>query len=277
MSSSPTEGRPSGTERVSGALAGRVALVTGSAIGLGAAIARSLAREGVRVVVTGFPEDRGRSLAEELGAGAVFIPADLTDVEQTQLLARRTLEVCGGVDILVNNAAVSDRAAITEVTPALFDRHFHVIVRAPLLLVRELLPSLRARQGVVINIGSVNATVGWQNLVVYAAAKGALVTASKNLANALKYERVRVHCLNPGWIDTEGERAAMRKLGHSGDFLDREGQRLPLGRLMRPEEIADVVVFFASPRAAAFSGSVIELEQFPLGVLSHPRDTEPMQ
>jgi NAD(P)-dependent dehydrogenase (short-subunit alcohol dehydrogenase family) len=277
MSSPTSRGRPAVDDGRTGELVGKVALVTGSAIGLGAAIARRLAREGARVVVTGLPEERGRALVEELGARAVFIPADLTDVEQTQLLARRAIETCGGLDILVNNAAVSERAEVTDVTPALFDRHFHVIVRAPLLLVREALPSLRAREGVVINIGSVNAAVGWQNLVVYAAAKGALVTASKNLANALKYTRVRVHCLNPGWIDTEGERAAMQRLGHPSDFLEREGERLPLGRLLRPEEIAEAAAFFASPRAAAFSGAVIELEQFPIGALCHPRHTEPMQ
>jgi NAD(P)-dependent dehydrogenase (short-subunit alcohol dehydrogenase family) len=262
---------------MSNALSGKVALVTGSAIGLGAAIARKLAREGARVVVTGYPEDRAQALARELGNGACFIAADLTDAEQTRALARTTIETCGGLDILVNNAAISDRATVEELTPELFDRQFHVIVRAPLLLVQAALPSLRARTGVVINIGSVNARVGWSNLLVYASAKAALETASRNLANALKYARVRVHCLNPGWIDTEGERASMAKLGHAPDFLDAEGRRLPLGRLLAPEEIAEVVLLLASERGAAFSGAVIELEQFPTGVLCHPEDTGPGQ
>jgi NAD(P)-dependent dehydrogenase (short-subunit alcohol dehydrogenase family) len=256
-------------------LAGKAALVTGSCIGLGAAIAERLAAEGARVVLTGYPADRGAALAARLPNDAVFIPADLRSADETRALARQAIEACGGLDILVNNAADSERATLDGVTPELFDRQFHIIVRAPLLLAQAALPSLRVRHGVIINIGSVNARVGWPDLVLYAAAKAALVTASKNLANALKYARVRVHCLNPGWIDTEGERAMMARLGHPPDYLDRQGATFPLGRIMTPQEIAEVVAFFASPTAAAFSGTVIDLEQFPLGGMHAPRATEP--
>ena len=257
-----------------GPLAGKTALVTGSCIGLGAAIATRLAADGARVVVTGYPVERGKALAAALPHGALFLPADLRNAAETSALARKAVELCGGLDILVNNAAVSDRAGLEQITPELFDTQFHIIVRAPILLAQAALPSLRERKGVVVNIASVNAAVGWPDLLVYSAAKGALVTASKNLANALQHARVRVYCLNPGWIDTEGERALMAKLGHPSDFLDREGKKFPLGRLMKPEEVADVVAFFASERAAAFSGAVVELEQFPLGCLHPPMDKE---
>ena len=255
-------------------LAGKVALVTGSCIGLGAAIAERLAAEGARLVLTGYPADRGQALAAKLPNEAVFIPADLRSAEETSALARRAIEKCGGIDILVNNAAVSSRATLEQVTPELFDTQFHIIVRAPILLAQAALSSLRERKGVIVNIASVNATIGWPDLLVYSAAKGALVTASRNLANALQHARVRVYCLNPGWIDTEGERALMAKLGHPADFLEREGKKFPLGRLMKPEEVAEVVGFFASGKAAAFSGAVVELEQFPLGCLHPPMEKE---
>jgi NAD(P)-dependent dehydrogenase (short-subunit alcohol dehydrogenase family) len=196
-------------------------------------------------------------------------------VDDTRRLAERALETCGGLDILVNNAADSERATLDRVTSELFDRQFHIIVRAPLLLAQAALASLTARQGVIVNIGSVNARVGWPDLLVYAAAKGALVTASKNLANALKYARVRVHCVNPGWIDTEGERAMMTRLGHPPDYLDRQGATFPLGRVLRPEEVAEAVAFLVSPAANAFSGTLVDLEQFPLGGMHAPRATEP--
>jgi NAD(P)-dependent dehydrogenase (short-subunit alcohol dehydrogenase family) len=257
-----------------GPFSGKVALVTGSCIGLGAAIAERLAADGARVVVTGYPVERGQALAAKLPNQAVFIPADFRSADETSALARRAIELCGGIDILVNNAAVSARATLDQLSPELFDTQFHIIVRAPLLLVQAALPSLKARQGVVINIGSVNAAVGWPDLIAYSAAKGALVTASKNMANAFQHARVRVYCLNPGWIDTEGERALMSKLGHPADFLDREGRKFPLGRLMKPEEVAEVVGFFASDKAAAFSGAVVELEQFPLGCLHPPMEKE---
>ena len=253
---------------------GKVALVTGSCIGLGAAIARRLAADGARVVVTGYPIERGKALAAELPNGSLFLPADLRNAAETSALAKKTVELCGGLDILVNNAAVSDRASLEKLTPELFDTQFHIIVRAPILLAQAALPSLKARGGVIVNIASVNAAVGWPDLLIYSAAKGALVTASKNLANALQHARVRVYCLNPGWIDTEGERALMAKMGHAPDFLDQEGKKFPLGRLMKPEEVAEVVGFFASGKAAAFSGAVIELEQFPLGCLHPPMEKE---
>ena len=77
--------------------------------------------------------------------------------------------------------------------------------------------------------------------------------------------------------DTEGERIMMKKLGHPADFLDREGKRFPIGRLMKPSEIAEVALFLASPKGMPFSGQVIDLEQFPIGCLFHPKDTEPLQ
>jgi NAD(P)-dependent dehydrogenase (short-subunit alcohol dehydrogenase family) len=258
-------------------LEGKVAVVTGSSIGLGAAISEALAGEGARVVVTGIPAERGRALAAKLGNGSFFVEGDLRDVKATRNIIAAALEKCGGIDILVNNAAVSERASLEDFTPEQFDAVFHINLRSVLLLSQAALPSLKERGGVILNVGSVNSYVGWQNLLIYSASKGAIVTASKNMANALKYARVRVYCINPGWIDTEGERAMMKKLGHPDDFLDQEGKRFPLGRLMKPSEVAEAVLFLVSGKAAPFSGAVIDLEQFPIGCLHHPMDTEPMQ
>jgi NAD(P)-dependent dehydrogenase (short-subunit alcohol dehydrogenase family) len=258
-------------------LEGKVALVTGSCIGLGAAIATALAGEGARVAVTGIPVEKGKALAEKLGNGSFFVEGDLRDVQATRNLVAVTLEKCGGIDILVNNAAISERASLEDFTPEQFDAVMHINLRSVLLLAQAALPSLKKRTGVILNIASVNAYVGWQNLLVYSCSKAGIVTASRNMANALKYSRVRVHCINPGWIDTEGERSMMKKLGHPDDFLDQEGKRFPIGRLMKPSEVAAAVLFLVSPQNAAFSGVVVDLEQFPLAALYHPQDTEPMQ
>lgn len=258
-------------------LKGKVAVVTGSCIGLGAAIATTLAREGARVVVTGIPLERGKALAAKLGNGSFFVEGDLRDVAQTKAIIAATLKKCGGIDILVNNAAISERASLDDFTPEYFEKVISVNLRAPLLLSQAALPSLKKRAGVILNVGSVNSYAGWQNLLIYSAAKAGLVTASKNMANALKYTRVRVYCINPGWIDTEGERAMMKKLGHPDDFMDKEGRELPIGRLIQPSEVAEVVLFLVSPKAASFSGTVVELEQFPIGCLTHPKATEPFQ
>jgi NAD(P)-dependent dehydrogenase (short-subunit alcohol dehydrogenase family) len=115
--------------------------------------------------------------------------------------------------------------------------------------------------------------MGEPKLLVYAATKGALQTASRNLAHYLKFDRVRVYCLNVGWMDSEGERSMMKRLGHPADFIAKEGKAWPLGRILKPSEVAEVAVFLASDKAAAFSGQVIELEQFPTGPLGPPQKT----
>lgn len=249
---------------------GKAAVVTGSTYGLGAAVARLFVREGARVVLSGRSREKGEKLAASLGGKAVYQETDLRKVEDCRRLVDRAMKEFGRVDVLVNNAASTERSTVETFTPELFDDQFHINLRAPLLLVQAALPSLQKHQGAVINIGSINAFMGEPRLLVYAATKGALETASRNLANVLKYARVRVYCLNVGWMDSEGERAMMAKLGHPPDFIDREGKNFPLGRILKPEEVAEVCLFLASDKAAAFSGQVIELEQFPTGPLGLP-------
>jgi len=250
------------------ALDGKVAVISGGTQGIGAAVARLFVAEGARVVIGGRSRTKGEALARELGA--VYRQTDLARAEDCRALVDAALRAHDGVDVLVNCAADTSRSTVDDFTPEFFDRQFAVNLRAPLLLAQRAMRSLRSRRGVVINIGSVNAFMGEPELLVYAATKGALQTASRNLAHSLKFDRVRVYCLNLGWVDTEGERAILAKLGHPSDFIDRQGTRWPLGRPLKPSEVADVCLFLASDKAAPFSGTVIELEQFPTGALGAP-------
>ena len=252
-------------------LAGKVAVVTGSTQGLGAAIATLYVKEGAKVVLTGRSAADGKAVAKRLGRNAIFEETDLVRVDDCRRLIDVALKRFGKVDILVNNAVDATRATVDDVTPEIFDGIFALNLRAPLLLAHHAIKSLRKGRGVIINIGSINAFMGEPRLLVYAASKGALVTASRSLANYLKFDRVRVYCVNCGWMDTEGERAMMKHLGHPPDFIDRAGKGWPLGRILKPSEVAEVVLFLASERAAPFSGQVIELEQFPTGTLSAPQ------
>ena len=252
-------------------LAGKVAVVTGSTQGLGAAIATLYVKEGAKVVLTGRSAADGKAVAKRLGRNAIFEETDLVRVDDCKRLIDVALKRFGKVDILVNNAVDATRATVDDVTPEIFDGIFALNLRAPLLLAHYAIKSLRKGRGVIINIGSINAFMGEPRLLVYAASKGALVTASRNLANYLKFDRVRVYCVNCGWMDTEGERAMMTHLGHPPDFIDRAGKGWPLGRILKPSEVAEVALFLASERAAPFSGQIIELEQFPTGTLSAPQ------
>jgi NAD(P)-dependent dehydrogenase (short-subunit alcohol dehydrogenase family) len=252
-------------------LAGKVAVVTGSTQGLGAAIATLYVQEGAKVVLTGLSARDGTALAKKLGRNTIFHQTDLARVDDCRSLIDVATKRFGGVDILVNNAVDATRATVDDVTPEIFERIFAVNLRAPLLLAQSAISSLRKRQGVIINIGSINAFMGEPSLLVYAASKGALQTASRGLANYLKFDRVRVYCLNVGWMNSEGERAMMKRLGHPDDFIERAGKGWPLGRILKPSEVAEVALFLTSSRAAAFSGQVIELEQFPTGALGAPQ------
>ena len=254
-------------------LVGKVAVVTGSTQGLGAAIATLYAREGARVVLSGRSAKNGAALAKKLGKNALYQETDLTRVQDCRCLIDAAMKRFGGVDILVNSAVDSSRATVDYFTPEFFDRLFALNLRAPLLLAQYAIGSLRKRKGVIVNIGSVNSFMGEPKLLVYAATKGALQTASRNLAHYLKFDRVRVYCLNVGWMDSEGERAMMKRLGHATDFIDKEGSVWPLGRILKPSEVAEVALFLASQKAAPFSGQVIELEQFPTGPLGPPQKT----
>lgn len=238
---------------------------------MGAAIAALYVREGAKVVLTGRSAADGKAVAKRLGRNAIFEQTDLVRVDDCKRLIDVALKRFGKVDILVNNAVDATRATVDDVTPEIFDGIFALNLRAPLLLAHHAIRSLRKGRGVIINIGSINAFIGEPRLLVYAASKGALETASRNLANYLKFDRVRVYCVNCGWMDTEGERAMMTRLGHPADFIDRAGKGWPLGRILKPSEVAEVVLFLASNRAAPFSGQVIELEQFPTGTLSAPQ------
>ena len=247
-------------------LSGKVALVTGGTQGLGAAVARRMAESGAKVMFTGRSEEKGaRRLAElkSLGYDVGFVAGDLADAEFCRRAVDAALDRFGRLDVLVNSAADTRRSTLRSMTTEFFEYQFNLNVRAPLLLAQRALDALRRDHGTIINIGSVNAHMGGSDLLVYSATKGALMTASRNLANALKHERVRVFCLNVGWMDSEGERAIQASLGHPPGFLDEQGKKRPIGRLLVPEDVASFCVFLASSEAAAFSGAVIELEQSP--------------
>ena len=177
-------------------LAGKVAVVTGSTQGLGAAIATLYVKEGAKVVLTGRSAADGKAVAKRLGRNAIFEETDLVRVDDCRRLIDVAIKRFGKVDILVNNAVDATRATVDDVTPEIFDGIFALNLRAPLLLAHHAIKSLRKGRGVIINIGSINAFMGEPRLLVYAASKGALVTASRNLANYLKFDRVRVYCVN---------------------------------------------------------------------------------
>lgn len=244
-------------------LSDKVILVTGSSTGIGEAIARRCVAEGARVVIHGLEADLGRQVAADLHAP--FIEADLADPATPARLVQAALDAHGALHGLVNNAAWVLRGQLDSVTPELFDRVMAVNCRAPLLLIKEALPHLARTRGSVVNIGSVNAYCGEENLLPYSISKGALMTLSRNLGDSLMRQHgVRVNQINPGWVLTANERKYKQAEGMPEDWPAHLPTLFaPSGRIFDPAEIAEAAVYFLGDAAGPVSGQVLDIEQHP--------------
>ena len=177
-------------------LTGQRALVTGASRGIGVAIARALDTAGARVAVAGRDRDALEAVAASLGHEPLVLVADLGEVDAPARLAGAALAQLGGLDVLVNNAAIATRAATTELTAELIDRLHAVNVRAPLLLIAALIPAMRtAGGGSIINLSSVSGVVGTPRRSAYGATKGAIDAMTRSLAAELGPDQIRVNAI----------------------------------------------------------------------------------
>jgi NAD(P)-dependent dehydrogenase (short-subunit alcohol dehydrogenase family) len=248
------------------ALANKVALVTGSTSGIGRGIAEHFASLGARIVVHGRREGEAREAAEQLGREAAFVAADLADVDACRRVIRFTVERCGGIDVLVNNAALTTRGYLEDAPVEVWDAIMHVNLRAPFLCLQEAVKSMKARGGgSIVNIGSVNAYIGEPKLGPYAVSKGGLMTLTRNAAATLNRHRIRVNQIHVGWTLTEGEDRVKRDEGKGADWLADAAATRPFGRLLMPRDIAVAAAYFASDDSALVTGTVMDLEQYPVG------------
>ncbi len=257
-------------------LKGKTALVTGSTTGIGEAMARRFASEGAGVMVHGLSEHEAEAVVEAIregGGEAAYVIEDLAEPEACRRLVDATLERFGGLDILVNNAALMTRSDLESTTADVFDRTVAVNVRAPLLLIQAAQASLKHSRGAVLNIGSVNGYCGEKNQLAYALSKGALMTLSRNLADALGLDGIRVNHFNLGWVLTPNEYALKRREGLPDDWPQRlPSTSAPSGRLITPDEIAHFALTFVESEGAPISGSVVDLEQYPMIGRNPPKE-----
>ena len=243
----------------------KVILVTGSTTGIGEAIARRALSEGARVVFHGRDEERGRKLVEEFAGWSTLALADLSDLAAPAKLIEAAIIAFGALDAVVNNAASVARSDLESTDAAFFDKTMAVNVRAPLLLIQSARPHLQQSRGCVLNIGSINAYCGERNLLAYSISKGALMTLSRNLADALGGDGIRVNHFNVGWVLTPNEYEQKIADGLPANWPEQlDPQFAPSGRLIKPEEIAAAAVYWLSDESRPISGSVVELEQYPI-------------
>ncbi|MGI9244631.1 MAG: SDR family NAD(P)-dependent oxidoreductase [Verrucomicrobiales bacterium] len=241
----------------------KAVIVTGSSMGIGEAIARRAVEEGARVMIHGKEVEESQALADQLSMPVCV--GDLADPDHCEELVAGALDNFGKLDGVVNNAGVVWRNLIEGTDADFWDGVMAVNARAPMLITRAALPHLAATHGAVVNIGSVNAYSGEPNLLAYSAAKGALMTLTRNLGDTLHRDHgVRVNQINPGWVLSDGERQRKIDEGMDDDwFAKLDRNTAPSGRIIEPAEIAATVVHFLTDELGPISGQVLDLEQFP--------------
>ena len=252
-----------------GRLKGRVAVVTGAGAGMGEGIALLFAAEGASVAIGDRDEPGGARVAreiEEAGGRALFVRADVRSEADCRGLVDRAAETWGRLDVLVNNAGISTRGTLEDTTVELWDDVFAVNVRGAFLCLQQALRQMKPqRRGSIVNVGSVNAYIGEPKLLAYSASKGALQTLTKNAASQLARHRIRVNQVNPGWTLTPNEHRAKLGEGKGEDWVEDAVRTRPFGRLLLPQDVARAVLYFASDDSECVTGSVLDLEQYPVG------------
>ena len=251
-----------------GQFEGKVAVITGSTQGLGAAAAHLLAERGAAgIVICGRSQTRGeaqRASLQKLGCKAVFVHADLEKVEDCRRIIAAADEHFGRLDILVNSAGLTDRGTILDTSPELFDRLFAVNTRAPFFLIQDAIKLFR-RDGIagsIVNISSMSSMGGQPFIAAYCASKGAIDTLTRNVAYSVLRNRIRVNCLNIGWMASDGEDRIQREFhGAAENWLDAAARAQPFGRLLDPAEVARAIAFLASDESGLMTGAIINFDQ----------------
>lgn len=257
-------------------LQGQVAVVTGAARGIGAAIAKRFALEGAKVVVSDadpMAGDASVGAIKEAGGEARFIACDVTDRAQVSALMDRTIAAYGGLDIVAANAGIIHNTPFLELDDQTFDRVIGVNLRGVFLTGQEAARRMveRGTAGRIINTASINSVIAPTGLSAYNASKGGVAQLTKSMAMELADHGIRVNAIGPGSVATDMFRAAIMT---DNEAMRRVEMRTPMRRPAEPEEMAGVAVFLASDDSSYVTGQVIYAEggRLSQGHVIQPRD-----
>lgn len=243
----------------------RVALVTGAGTGIGAAIARRLAGVGARVVLVGRRLDRIEALAHEIDG--LPLKVDVSQEDEVRVAINSCRSAFGRLDILVNNAGVSGGKfeSASAIDATLWDQIFAVNVRGTMLCIKHAVGLLTEQRGVIVNVASIAAIRPAPRHVAYGASKAAVLNLTKSIAEELGPLGIRVNAICPGSVDTPlfREMVKVRTSEHGGNFeddIERRKKLTALNRLTTPEEVANGVLFLASPQSGTMTGSALIMD-----------------
>ena len=244
--------------------AGKVIIVTGGAKGIGAAISRSLAREGARVVVAGRSDDDNRAIRhriEAAGGRCESVTAELADPAACRRVVAAAAECFGAIDGLVNNAGENDGVGLEHGSPEAFLESVRKNLLHYYTMAHEALPHLKRARGIILNIGSKVADTGQGGTSGYAASKGGINALTREWAVELAPHGIRVNALIPAEVWTPQYESWIQTQPDPGRARERLASRVPLGRrFTTPEEIADTAAFLCSTRSSHTTGQIIHVD-----------------
>jgi len=250
-----------GRTKACGILAGKVALITGGASGIGKATAELFAREGAAVIIADVNAEAGEASAREIndeGGRAIFVRCDVTHADECRRVVEKTVECFGGLDILFNNAGVTRRASVIETTEKEWDWVMAVNVKSVFLISKAAIPVMvEAGGGIIVNSGSGWGLVGGKAAVSYCASKGAVIQLTKAMAIDHGPQNIRVNAVCPGDTDTPMLADEAEQLGQTHQAVLAESVHRPLGRVGRAEEIAQAVLYLVSDASSFVTGTTL--------------------
>jgi len=246
-------------------LAGKVAVVTGAGSGIGAAIAKALSREGAGVALIGRNAAKLERQAAELSADTLIAPADISDAESVHTAFARIRERFPRIDVLVNNAGQAESAPFSRTDAALWNRMLAVNLTGTYLCTHEVLPAmLKQDYGRVINVASTAGLIGYGYVSAYCAAKHGVIGLTRALALETAKTAITVNAVCPGYADTEITRGTIANIVAKTGKSEAEARAAltshnPQGRLIRPEEVANAVLWLCLPGSEAVTGQAIPI------------------
>ena len=245
---------------ISRELEGKVAIVTGAGSGIGRAIATRFAGAGARVVLVDIANESIDEVAQTIaneGAEAVAVHCDVTKQSDVVEHFQRVVDRFGALDVLVNSAGVAHVGNIEQTNEAEFDRLYAVNVKGVYNCLKAAVPAMKGRGGAILNIASVASTVGIPDRFAYSMTKGAVLTMTYSVARDYVEHNIRCNCLAPGRIHTPFVDGFLARSypGREREMFDQLARTQPIGRMGKPEEVAELALFLCSDRAAFITGS----------------------
>lgn len=245
-------------------LEGKVAMITGAASGIGRGIALRLAELGAFVSVLDIDATKGEETSAEIrtqGGEALFTKCDVRRAADCQHAVETAIDKWGHIDILCNCAGIAIRKDVVDLTEEEWDRSLDVTLKGIYLLSHEVVPHMiRASGGSIINIGSGWSLKGGPRAAAYCAAKGGTVNLTRAMAIDHGKHNIRVNCVCPGDVDTPMLRSECTQLGEDAQTFMREAANRPLARVGTPEDIANAVLFLASPMSSWITGAALVVD-----------------